>query len=356
MACGGASDSLSEAISPIATLKTMKKNLSIIAAMALLAAVAVSCGEVKRGEYVKGADTIYCDDGFRNILEEEIDVFEYTYPGSSIIPKYVSEADAVDAIMGDSTQAVIVTREFTPEQIKYVRDNYKRVIKQRCIAVDAVGLIVNKDNLLSEISMEDIGKIMNGEITKWSQLALPDTADIRIVFDNEASSTVSYMREKFLDGKPITDNPNVHVFAQRNNREVFDAIKSNRNAIGIISVSWLGDSLEMAHKVPVEQRIEGYEEDGDIIAKELTTEVKVLAVQNPAELNDYTLVAYKPYQAYIATGDYPLFRKVFMVTSASNSTLMKSFYDFMTGFVGQKIIANTGILPYHMNPRVVQLQ
>lgn len=328
---------------------------SFFTAVAILASSMVSCGEVKRGEYVKGADTIYCDDGFRNILEEEIDVFEYTYPGSSIIPKYVSEADAIDALMGDSTQAIIVTHEITKQQMDHIRNNYKRVVKQRCIAVDAVGLIVNKDNPLSEISVEDIGKIMNGEITKWSQLAIPDTTDIQIVFDNQASSTVMYMRERFLDGKPITDNPNIHVYAQKDNVQVFDAIKNNRNAIGIISVSWLGDSLENAHKVPVEQRLEKYEGDS-IVAKELTTEVKVLAVQNPTELNDYTLVAYKPYQAYIATGDYPLFRKVFMVTTASNSTLMKSFYDFMTGYVGQKIIANTGVLPYHMNPRVVELR
>lgn len=328
----------------------------IFASAALIAAALTSCGEVKRGEYVKGADTIYCDDGFRNILEEEIDVFEYSYPGSSIIPKYVSEAEAVDALTGDSTQAIIITHEFTPQQIKYIRDNYKRVVKQRCIAIDAVGLIVNKDNPLNDISVEDIGKIMKGEITKWSQLALPDTTDIQIVFDNQNSSTAMYMRERFLDGKPLTDNPAVHVYAQKDNREVFDVIKDNKNAIGIISVSWLGDSLENAHKVPVEKRVEGYENDSDIIAKELTTEVKVLAVQNPTELNDFTLTPYKPYQAYIATGEYPLFRKVYMVTTASGSTLMKSFYDFMTGFVGQKIIANTGILPYHMNPRVVELR
>lgn len=331
-----------------------KWNLLLVSCIA--AGAMVSCGEVKRGEYAKGAATIYCDDGFKNILEEEIDVFEYSYPGSSIIPKYVSEADAVDALMADSTQAIIITHEFTPQQIREIREKHKRVVKQRCVAVDAVGLIVNKDNPLSEISVEDIGKILNGDITKWSQLALPDTTDIQLVFDNQNSSTVMYMREKFLNGKPITSVPNVHVYAQQNNAQVFDAIKGNRNAIGIISVSWLGDSLENAHKVPVDKRLEGYEEENDIIEKQLTTEVKVLAVQNPTEENDYTLVAYKPYQAYIATGEYPLFRKVYMITSASSSTLMKSFYDFMTGFVGQKIIANTGILPYHMNPRVVELQ
>ena len=328
--------------------------LSIVG-LGLLSLLASSCGEIKKGEYAKGAATIFCDDGFRNVLEEEIDVFEYTYKDSNIIPSYVSEAEAVDALMGDTTEAIIITHELNKDQIKAIRDNYKKVVKQNCIAVDAVGLIVNKDNPLNDISMEDIGKIMKGEITRWNQLALADTADIQIVFDNQNSSTVRYMREKFLDGRLITDNPDIHVFAQQNNRQVFDAVRDNPHAIGIISVSWLGDSLENARKVPVKDRLDGYESDG-VVARELTTEVKVLAVQNPTEENDYTLVAYKPYQAYIATGEYPLFRKVYMITTASSSHLMKSFYDFMTGTVGQKIIANTGILPYHLNPRVVELR
>lgn len=326
---------------------------------ALVAAgVLSSCGEIKRGEYVEGTSFIYCDDGFKNILEEEIDVFEHTYPGSHITGKYVSEAEAVDALMGDSVgvDAAIVTHEFTKDQISYIRKNYKKVVKQRCIAVDAVALIVNKDNPLNNLSVEEVGKIMKGDITKWSQLAMPDTTDIQLVFDNQNSSTVMYMRERFLDNKLITDNPKVKVYAEKNNRQVFDVVKNNKNAIGIISVSWLGDSLEMAKKVPVETRLEGYEKDDDVIARELTTEVKVLGIQNPTELNDFTLTPYKPYQAYIATGDYPFFRKVYMVTTASGSTIMKSFYDFMTGFVGQKIITKTGILPYQVHPRVVELK
>ncbi len=45
-----------------------------------------------------------------------------------------------------------------------------------------------------------------------------------------------------------------------------------------------------------------------------------------------------------------------MISTASNSTVLHSFYTFVTGFVGQKIISKTGILPYHMNPRVVELK
>ena len=61
--------------------------IKIITALgaALVAASGIwmmSCGEIKRGEYAKGSATIFCDDGFRKILEEEIGVFEYSYPES----------------------------------------------------------------------------------------------------------------------------------------------------------------------------------------------------------------------------------------------------------------------------------
>lgn len=334
----------------------LKSCLSALSAIALLSLLSTSCGEVKRGEYVSGASSLYCDDGFKNVLEEEIDVFEFIYKTPSILPKYVSEEDAVAALVGDTTDAIVITHELTKDQIEYIRKTNRKVVKTSCIAVDGVALIVNKNNPLSDISMEEIGKLMKGEITEWRQLAAGDSTKIKLVFDNQGSSTVQYMRDKFLDGKKITDNPNVSVFAQQNNAQVFDVVKKDPNAIGIISVSWLGDSLEYSKKVPVEARAESAQRQDEVVAKELTTEVKVLAVSNPVEQNNFSPTPYKPYQAYIATGEYPLFRKVYMITTASGSTLMKSFYDFMTGPIGQKIIANTGILPYRMNPRVVELK
>lgn len=333
-------------------------NKRIISTVSLAAALLLSissCTPVKRGEYAKGSATIFCDDGFRNILNEEIEVFEYSYPEASIIPFFVSEQEAVDTLMNDGTQAIIVTRELTKEQKEYLKNKFKRVVRSNCIAVDAVALITNKDNNVTQLSMTEIGEIIRGEKTRWSQVAGNDTASIRIVFDNVGSSTVSFMRDKFLGGKgKISDNPNA--YAQKDNAAVFDIVKKDRYALGIISVSWLGDYLEAAKNVPLEQKMEDYKNETDTVATNLTTEVNVMKVSNPTEENDFNPIAYKPYQAYIASGEYPLFRKVYMISTASNSTVMHSFYTFMTGFVGQKIITKTGILPYHMNPRVVQLK
>lgn len=337
----------------------MKKfTLSKIASCMLLLAVAAGaagCAKVKRGEYAAGSATIFCDDGFRNILEEEIEVFEYSYPESSIIPFYVSEGEAIDTLMADGTQAIIATQELTKQQIEYLKDKFKRVVRQNCIAVDAVALITNKKNPVGALSMKEIEDIFNGRITKWNQLAGNDSTAIKIVFDNAESSTVKYMRDKFLpEGKSISETTNS--FAQKNNAEVFDIVKTDPNALGVISVSWLGDDLSVAKKVPMDQRMADYQNQNDTVASNLTSEVNIIKVSNPTEQNDFSPVAYKPYQAYIYSGDYPLVRKVYMISTASNSTVLHSFYVFMTGFVGQKIISKTGILPYHMNPRVVELK
>lgn len=57
----------------------MKLNTTFqIMLSALIVLGAVSCTKVKRGEYAKGSATIFCDDGFRNILNEEIEVFEFS--------------------------------------------------------------------------------------------------------------------------------------------------------------------------------------------------------------------------------------------------------------------------------------
>ncbi len=315
---------------------------------------AISCTPVKRGEYAAGSATVFCDDGFKNILDEEIEVFEYTYPEASIIPFYVSEGDAIDTLMADGTQAIITTRELTKDQIEYMKAKYKRVVRQNCIAVDAVALITNKANPVGALSMQEVENILNGKITRWNQLAGSDTTAIKLVFDNAESSTVSYLKEKFLpEGKKISETTNS--FAQKNNAEVFDIVKTDPDALGVISVSWLGDDLSVAKNVPMDKRMEDYQNQNDTIASTLTSEVNIIKISNPTESNDFSVVAYKPYQAYIYSGEYPLVRKVYMISTASNSTVLHSFYVFMTGFVGQKIISKTGILPYHMNPRVVEL-
>lgn len=335
-------------------MKTKTFKILCGAIMASAIVTLCSCGEIKRGEYAAGTDAVFCDDGFRNILEEEIQAFEFSYKDATIVPFYMPEQACIDSLLADKCQSIIITRDLTKQEKAHIKSQNRRIAKSNCIAVDAVAMIVNKDNPVGALSMDDIRKILTGEITRWDQLAGNDTTKIKVVFDNEGSSTVSYMREKFLPkGKKITDY--IKPYAQKNNAAVFDIVKKDPDALGIISVSWLGNDLSVAKNIPMEQRMEDYANENDSINTALTEEVNIIKVSNPNEDNDFSPVAYKPYQLYINSGEYPLFRKVWMISTASNSTVLHSFYTFVTGFVGQKIIIKSGIMPYHVNSRVVEL-
>lgn len=332
-------------------MNTRKKILTASLVLLSLAALVISasCTPIKKGEYAKGTEYVGCDDGFRKIMEEEIDVFEYQYPEAFILPSYMSENACIDSLKAGKCQLIIITRELTKPEVENIKKDLKRVVRQKCIAVDAVALIVNKDNPVGLLTMNEIRDILMGKITSWQQLAVPDTSKIKIVFDNEGSSTVNYMREKFLPkGMTLSQNPNT--FAQKNNQQVFEAVQKDPNVLGIISVSWLGENLK-ATQMPMEKRLEDLKNPNDTIDVRFSEAIKVLKVRGSNE----DPVGYQPYQAYINSGEYPLYRKVFAVSTASNSTLAHSFYAFLTGFVGQKIISQTGIMPYNVQPRVVQV-
>ena len=203
------------------------KQLAICAAATTTLAAAVARSPIKKGEYAKGSATVYCDEGFKTILDEEIQVFEFSYPEASIIPFYVSEQEAIDKFLADKTQAIIVTRELTKDRIKYMKSKFKRVVRTNCIAVDAVALIANKENPVDPTRFRRSGTSCQGKYHGGANLPSSDTTAIKIVFDNPGSSTVSYMRHQFLPaGTQVSDNPNA--FGQKNNAQVADLVKKTQ--------------------------------------------------------------------------------------------------------------------------------
>ncbi len=92
-------------------------------------------------------------------------------------------------------------------------------------------------------------------------------------------------------------------------------------------------------------------EKSDTTMLDFNHDVKVLKIRG----ND-VVQAYKPYQAYIFDGSYPLFRSVYMISTAPGGTTTHRFYSFVTGFQGQKLIQMTGILPATLRPRMVSVE
>lgn len=305
----------------------MRKSISyIIVGLTLVAGLCASCGNKKSKDgrtdtYSSGTISFVSDESFSPIIEEERSVFQYDYPQAKVKPIYMSESDAINRLLLGKTCLAFAARDFKPAELKSLQaQNFRpQAIK---IAYDALAFIVNKSNSDSVISVTDVKNIMTGKVTKWSQLYKGSHRGIiSVVFDNPKSSTVHFVEDSILGGKPIT-NPNVA--AVNKTAEVIKYVEDNPDAIGIIGNNWLNDK-------------------GDTTNLTFNRNIRVMYVSrvHPATASS----GRQPFQGYIYNGEYPLVRTIYALLNDPRQGLPWGFAHFIEGPKGQLIVLKSGLLP-----------
>ena len=286
-------------------MKKILRSILPAACALLLGAGATSClkYEKKANSSTTGSTTMVCDASFQNIMQQEVDVFEYQYPDAHILARYEPQSVALDSLMSLNTKTIVIARDLTDQEKRVLRSK-KKSVKSAKIAVDAVALIVNKENPIEMLTVGEVADILSGSSRQWNDLEPSKLGEIAVIFDDKGSSLVSYMRDSLLNGGELGPNS--------------------------LAVEMLSDS--------------------PVIGATLSDDIKVLKIRRNDEVT-----AYKPYQQNIFDGTYPLFRQIYMITTGVSGSLASGFYSFVTGETGQKIIMKTGILPARTRIQVVQL-
>jgi len=281
--------------------------------------------------YTSGVVTITVDESFQPIIQEELDVFEAQFPKAGIVPKFTNEVEAINSILKDSGRLAIVTRPLSQKELKSLESKqfYPHSYK---LATDGIALIINNQNKDSLITVGDLRKILTGEVTTWNQI-YPSSklGKMTVVFDNPNSSTIRFAIDSICNGKPLSNELN----AQKTNLEVINYVSKNRNAIGIIGVNWLGnrkDTTNLSFK----------------------NTIRVMSVSNEAIATVEN--SYKPFQAYLFYGYYPLTRNIFIILNDPISGLPSGLTSFLTSDRGQRIILKSGLLPATQPIRVVHIK
>lgn len=283
--------------------------------------------------FTSGEAEIAVDANFELIVNEVIAVFEGTNPDASVTPHYMSEVDALNLLLKDSIRLVIATRDLSKEEKEYLQ-TLKLRPRSTLIARDALALIVNKENPDSLITKSAVKKIMSGEINNWKDVN-SDTGnnlgDIKVVFDNTNSSTVRYVIDSLLAGKPLSEN----LAVQHDHKGVIDYVSKVPNALGVIGVNWISN-------------------EKDTTSLSFIEKIKVLSVSNA----DVAISAnsYEPFPAYIALGYYPFTREVYVILTDLAETLPAGFTNYIAGEIGQKIIVKAGLVPGTKPTRVIRLK
>ena len=300
--------------------------------MFLFALFLQSCGQEKdkTGKVLDTPTTgnikIMVDEGYKPIIESSIDVFDSIYRQANITPVYTSEGEAVNSLLRDSIQVIIITRKLTDNELKFFQQR-GFTPPMTPIAHDAVAFILNPANPDTVLTTDQLKALLSGKTTKWNQLnPKSNIGDVRLVFDNALSGTLTYVKDSILMGAALTSSAS----ALKTNVEVIDYVSKNKNAIGVISANWISDTDDRG-------------------VQKFRREIRIADIAKTAGA-----VGYGPYQAYLATGDYPYKRTVYIINAQARKGLGLGFASFLAGDQGQRIVLKDGLLPAQAPTRLIK--
>lgn len=309
----------------------MKKSFLIV-----LLAVVIMAGCSERDKSGKQLDTITSgkikiavDESLKPLIDAEIGAFEGTYRDANIEAVYMSESEAINYMLMDSSRLAIVTRRLTTDE-QAVLDKVQIPGRQMIVAKDGIAIILHNDNPDTLLTMQHIQDILEGKTSSWNQISSKNkTGNIEVVFDNPTSGILRYLMDTLNNIKTIPKN----CFAVNSNEAVIDYVSKKKNAIGLIGVGWVSDAE-------------------DSTANSFLKTIQVAGIADSITPN---IEYYQPYQAYIAQKSYPLARQVFIISREARSGLGSGFLTYVASDKGQRVVLKAGLVPATMPVRIVEI-
>lgn len=158
-------------------------------------------------------------------------------------------------------------------------------IAEHAVGVDALAVIVNPKSELTSISLDQLNAVIDGSIKDWSDLGI-SSADVKLLGQAAGSKAI----------QPAA-----------NGAAVAAQVAADPNAIAVVAMSDVGHA-------------------------------RAVAVTGKAQ-------AVAPNAANIASGDYPLARKLYFYTAPkSGNILVQRFAEYATSPSGQKLVAEAGFV------------
>ncbi|KAF2330967.1 PstS family phosphate ABC transporter substrate-binding protein [Flavobacterium ginsenosidimutans] len=276
-----------------------------------------SKSETEKETILKGSLDITVDETVKQIVDDQVAVFEGTYYDAKITVKPKSEAEVINDLLNQKAKVVITTRNLTKEELARF-DKSKINPRVTPFAQDAIAFISNKNNNDTLIALKSVIDFIQGK---------PDSKIKGLVFDNPNSSTVRYMKEL----AKVNAIPTNGVFSFKTNNEVIKFVSENDGMIGVVGVNWL------------------YQPTPD-----MTETIKKINVLSVKGLNGTGY--YSPTQNDLGEEKYPLARDLFIINCQGYSGLGMGFASFIAGDIGQRIVLKSGLLPYKTPGRKLKIR
>ena len=180
-----------------------------------------------------------------------------------------------------------------------------KACKETIIAYDALAVVVNPDNKVSQLTREQIESIFTGKTKNWKEVGGEDMQIV--VYSRESSSgTYEFFKEHVMNNKNYASS----VLSMPATGSIIQSIGQTKGAIGYVGFAYVEKDVK-ALKVSVDK--------------------------------GKTFI--EPSMATAKNKTYPIVRPLYYYYTTASEKLVKPFVDYCLSPEGQKIVEQVGYIP-----------
>ncbi|MBD3289019.1 phosphate ABC transporter substrate-binding protein PstS family protein [candidate division KSB1 bacterium] len=254
-----------------------------------------SCGSyvINRGNVIRisGSDTM------RLLVSKWAAEFREANPGIDIRIKSEGTANGIRALISGKADICAASRPLRAAEVRTIAEKYNKIGMSTLVAKDALSIYINPENPLRNLTLDQLEKIFQGEVTNWSAVGGLDEP-ILVLTRSSDSGTYLYFREHILGGDSFTDA----AVEKDRTAEIVATVLENRNAIGYGGLAY-GEKIIHCYVNGVAPTIENVKNDS-----------------------------------------YPIIRYLYLFTIEKPQGIVKQFIDWVLKD-GQKIVDDVGYIP-----------
>jgi len=287
----------------------MKRILTLTLLFFLLAA----CSPTEQGSapsspqiYIenKGSDTIV------NLALAWAEQYQSEHPEVSLSVTGGGSGTGIAALLNGTVDIANASRQIKQKEIDLASEKGIKPV-EHVIARDAIAVIVNPNNPVSELTLQQISDIYSGKITNWREVGGEDRPIVRLSRETNSGTHVYFLETVLRLGDKESETLfSMDTLLLPSSEGIIAEVRQNPNAIGYDGLGYVPDDL------------------------------KVIAIA--PEVGDAYIL---PSIETVNNGAYPIARDLYMYTNGEPTGAVAEYLNWILSPQAQEIVKELGFVP-----------
>ncbi len=258
------------------------------------------------GSYIenKGSDTIV------NLALAWAEKYQAEHPEVRISVTGGGSGTGIASLINKTVDIANASRQIKGEEIAEAKSNGVDPV-EHIIARDAIAVIVNPENPVSQLTLTQISDIYSGKISNWSEVGGEDRPIVRLSRETNSGTHVYFLETVIRLGSSEDKTLfSMDTLLLPSSEGIIAEVRQNPNAIGYDGLGYVPKDLKM---IAIAQ-----EQGGSYVLPSIAT------------VNDKS---------------YPIARDLYMYTNGEPTGIVKEYLDWILSPEAQQIVADLGFVP-----------